>query len=186
MRSEHRGPLVASIIVVLACIGVMAHAVRTDALDGFARHTPMGMIAGSVLVPKPVPAPEPAVPAVKAPSTSPARPSAPRTSSAPGPRPVKHARSHAVLLPAAPKSTPDAPVAQVHQAVAATVPSAPAPPIAPPTLPTATKPTRPGHAHGAGHAHGSGHGVNPSVPTADADPGAGSDASSDDRPHQRP
>jgi len=53
MRSEHRAPFVASIIVVLACIGVMAHAVRTDALGGIARRTPMGFVAGAVLQPKP-------------------------------------------------------------------------------------------------------------------------------------
>ena len=40
MRSEHRAPFVASIVVVLACIGVMAHAVRTDALGGFVRIMP--------------------------------------------------------------------------------------------------------------------------------------------------
>ena len=43
MRSEHRAPFVASIVVVLACIGVMAHAVRTDALGGIARRTADGV-----------------------------------------------------------------------------------------------------------------------------------------------
>ncbi|MFC6342615.1 hypothetical protein ACFP8W_11550, partial [Nocardioides hankookensis] len=64
MRSEHRAPLVASIVVVLACFGVMVHAVRTDALGGFARHLPMGMIAGTVIQPKPAPAGEAPRPAV--------------------------------------------------------------------------------------------------------------------------
>ncbi|GAA4695796.1 hypothetical protein [Nocardioides conyzicola] len=57
MRSEHRAPLIASIVVVLSCIGVMVYSARTDALGGLARHTPMGLIAGAVLQPLPAPAP---------------------------------------------------------------------------------------------------------------------------------
>jgi hypothetical protein len=49
MRSEHRAPLIASLIVVLACVGVVAHAMRTDALGGLAERLPMGMIAAPVL-----------------------------------------------------------------------------------------------------------------------------------------
>lgn len=66
MRSEHRAPFVASIVVVLACIGVMAHAVRTDALGGIAARLPMGLIAAPVLHPKPEPVAPPADSSVSA------------------------------------------------------------------------------------------------------------------------
>src|SRR5690349_8838089 len=96
MRSEHRAPFVASIVVVLACIGVMAHAVRTDALGGIARRTPMGYIAGAVLQPKPevaeAPLPEAAAPPVlqgSAATTTPADDSADRQ------RPAKHGEDDA-------------------------------------------------------------------------------------------
>lgn len=62
MRSEHRAPLVASIVVVLACIGVLTHAVRTDALGGIAGPIHRALLAAPVLHPKSAPtqAPVPA------------------------------------------------------------------------------------------------------------------------------
>ena len=166
MRSEHRAPLVASIIVVLACIGVMTHAVRTDALGGFARHTPMGMIAGSMLLPKaqPVLAAEAPRPAVAAPSpakatTKEAAPAAPAGSQGRSSKPAKHTSSkghrpaaasgHAAIASAAtptskprPKPTP--------------APAAPA--SRPPVVPVEPEPSEPGRGHGRGHDHSHGQG----------------------------
>lgn len=65
MRSEHRAPLVASIVVVLACIGVMAHAVRTDALGGLVGPIHRALLAAPVLHPKPAPT-QPSPPATAA------------------------------------------------------------------------------------------------------------------------
>src|SRR6478735_3693202 len=63
MRSEHRAPLIASVIVVLACAGVLTHAIRTDALGG-CRLLQFHVIAAHLVVPadKAVGDPAPLVP----------------------------------------------------------------------------------------------------------------------------
>jgi hypothetical protein len=156
MRSEHRAPLVASIVVVLVCIGVMAHAVRTEAIGGFARHTPMGLIAGSMLYPTPAPpadaAPDAAEPPVVAQSGPPARSTAKQPSrpsaKQPASRPAKRQRSHPVIRPEAPAGIAAPPSIQVQPAVAIAPTS-----TVPATVVTAPKPTRPGHRHGHRSAH---------------------------------
>jgi hypothetical protein len=154
MRSEHRAPFVASIVVVLACIGVMAHAVRTDALGGFARHTPMGLIAGTVLQPKPDPVVDaaPVVPAAvetsKAPSTPATTPSKPLrpakaghapagAQGSPQGSPQSHTKVHASTKPAGGthSATPQPPTTQMPDPV-----SVKPTPIATPTLPPVTAP----------------------------------------------
>lgn len=49
MRSEHRWPLVAALVILLACSGVIAHGLRTDAFSGFSR--PMRVLAGTLVEP---------------------------------------------------------------------------------------------------------------------------------------
>jgi outer membrane biosynthesis protein TonB len=126
MRSEHRAPLVASIIVLLVCVGVVAHAVRTEALGGFVRHSPMGMIAATVLNEKPKPEPvvadaptkkQPARPASRtAPAAAPS--ATPRPAPKPKPKPVAKPKPKPVAkpkpkpvrsapLPVAPTAEPD-------------------------------------------------------------------------------
>jgi hypothetical protein len=174
---------VASIVVVLACIGVMAHAVRTDALGGFARHTPMGLIAGTVLQPKPEVGADaaPAIPSATETSKAPNPPAAtPGKSQRPGKQgqapsgaqgssessPQSHTKVHASTQPAGgthtgtpqpPASqTPD-PVSVKPSPIAAPIPT-PTPPVSAPTpSPTPTPapaPTRPGR----GPAYGQGPG----------------------------
>src|SRR6478735_706244 len=88
MRHEHRAPFIASIVVVLACAGVLTHGLRTDAFVGLARLAPFRPIAAHVVEPRTVPTeaprPQAAPPLVAAPPA--ADPSAPAgtASSAPG------------------------------------------------------------------------------------------------------
>jgi len=92
MRSEHRAPLVAAIVVVLAGVGVMAHAVRTDALGGFARRTPMGLIAGTVVEPKPRAETDAPRPSAAVALEAPAVPEATEPAGAPARRPTSDTR----------------------------------------------------------------------------------------------
>src|SRR6478735_190186 len=100
MRSEHRAPLIASVIVVLACAGVLTHAIRTDALGGFASR-PFHVIAGHLVVPadKAVADPAPLVPPT--PTATPAAPGSSAPSSGPSARPT--AKHHPVRETRAPK-----------------------------------------------------------------------------------
>jgi hypothetical protein len=53
MKAEHRRPLIAFLLVTVVCFAMMVHAIRTDALGGFARLDPARVVAGQLLVPKP-------------------------------------------------------------------------------------------------------------------------------------
>src|SRR5688572_19416045 len=73
MRHEHRAPFIASIVVVLACAGVLTHGMRTDALVGLARLNPLRPIASQLVEPAPVPteAPRPQAARVLKPAAPP-------------------------------------------------------------------------------------------------------------------
>ena len=77
MKAEHRRPLIAFLLVTFACFGLMAHAIRTDALSGLGRLDPSRILAAQMLVPRapdgPLEAPVPAPPTESAsiPSSTP-------------------------------------------------------------------------------------------------------------------
>lgn len=169
MRHEHRAPFIASIVVVLACAGVLTHGMRTDALVGLARLNPLRPIASQLVEPAPVPteAPRPQAARVLKPAAPPSAeagatqqaehqgqgragsgapaqgtfsaPAAPAAAAAP-------AAPATPATPAAPAAAPAAPAAPVASAAPA-VPAPVVPPVVPSTPPTpGTTPgqTRPG------------------------------------------
>lgn len=155
MRSEHRAPLVASIVVVLACIGVMAHAVRTDALGGLVGPIHRALLAAPVLQPKPEPVEAPATAAKPvtdadrgreareaggAVTTPVDRPTAPsqqgRTAGS------RHFDQEAAR-PAPSRPDSPAPVAAPAPVAPATPAAAPAPADPAPSVPTPEAPTAP-------------------------------------------
>src|SRR6478735_4717063 len=116
MRHEHRAPFIASIVVVLACAGVLTHGLRTDALVGLARLAPLRPIAAHVVEPKAVPteAPQPqAAPALVAAPPAPFAPTravrrtpatrSPSRSLRPLPRPRRRPLSRRAPLPPRPR-----------------------------------------------------------------------------------
>jgi hypothetical protein len=130
MKAEHRRPLIAFLLVTIACFGVMAHAIRTDALGGLGRLDPSRIVAGAMLVPKAPDAPaEAPLPVTSTPSEH--TPSSTPSSTATRPPRAEHVRHDAGGHAAATQVVADGP--QAPQPPASTpVPSTPGAPTSEP------------------------------------------------------